>query len=80
MMTKKAREWDGWTPEELEQLADVSAPTPPPTGTVAALDEALAAFRAHYANASPGFRKDAVEYIYTGIGELELKATRGRAP
>ena len=79
-MSKKAREWDGWTPEELEQLADVSSPSPPPTGTVAALDEALDAFRAHYAKASPSFRKDAVEYIYTGIGQVEFRATRGRAP
>lgn len=76
-MTKKDREWDGWTPEELEQLADVSAPIPPPTGTVAALDEALEAFRAHYAQASPNFRREAVEYIYTGIGQVEFKDVRG---
>jgi hypothetical protein len=71
-MAKKDREQDGWTPEELEQLAEVAAPIPPATATVAALDEALDAFRAHYAKASPRFRKEAVEYLYSGIGPIEL--------
>jgi hypothetical protein len=76
-MSKKDREAEGWTPEQLKQLADVPVPVPPSTDTVAALDVALDAFRAHYAAASPRFRQEAVAYIYLGIGRFELEAMRG---
>jgi hypothetical protein len=36
------------------------------TGTVADLDVAIDAFRAHYMKASPKFRKDAAQYVYLG--------------
>jgi hypothetical protein len=53
---------------------------PPMTGTVADLDVAIDAFRAHYVKASPKFRKEAAQYIYMGIGRFELQATPGPRP
>jgi hypothetical protein len=79
-MSKKNLGGGGWTPEQLKQLADVSIAIPPITGTVADLDVAIDAFRAHYVKASPKFRKEAAQYIYMGIGRFELQATPGPRP
>jgi hypothetical protein len=79
-MSKKNLDREGWTPEQLQQLADVSIAIPPITGTIADLDVAIDAYRAHYVKASPKFRKDAAQYIYMGIGRFELQAMPGREP
>jgi hypothetical protein len=79
-MSKKNLGREGWTPEQLKQLADVSMAIPAMTGTIRDLDVAIEAFRAHYVKASPKFRKDAAQYTYMGIGRFELQSMPGREP